>query len=566
MASRRLFDGASEEIGQLPIVAAAVDQTWTGTDATIAVTATSGEFSASGGSPQTWTGTDATATVTATSGSWSQTGPITRPLTPTTGAGTGTAVGSFVVTDPGAIDTNDVVIVAVTSRRDRTITTPTGWNVLGPVQAGNTDNTGNNLYVFWRRGEPSTWTFTLSSSSSGWAWVCDVFRGCITSGDPWFSTATNSGTDASVEVSALSSLPPGCMAIGVAGYSDSSGAGGTPTTYGTDPSGWASTSSFNSSNQQGALLGYDDLVSGTSVAQATWTLDQAPNNWTSRMLALSPQQVTWAGTDGTVTVTATSGEFSATTTVTGTISATEDADTSSIAGIETFSGTIAAGETADTSSISGSETFPGTIGATEAADTSSFAGSVDAANTIGATEAADTAAFFGTVTISGTIAATEAADTSSISGTQTFSGTIGATEAADTSSISGTVSVDATGTLGATEAADTASLTGATFPNPTGTIGLTEASDTGALAGTLIENATGTAALIELADTVAFSGVVANPVTGTIGAIEVTDIGYVGAQRFGKGRVEVRSAGPIFRSSRARRRYYDPTQNPVTER
>lgn len=60
---------------------------------------------------------------------------ITRPLTATSGGSTSSTASSFTVTDPGAIGTDDVVIVAVSTRRDRTVTTPSGWSVLGPVQA-----------------------------------------------------------------------------------------------------------------------------------------------------------------------------------------------------------------------------------------------------------------------------------------------------------------------------------------------------------------------------------------------------------------------------------------------
>ena len=234
---------------------------------------------------------------------------ITRPLSATSGAGQTTLVSSFTVTDPGAIDTDDVVVVVIATRRDRTVTTPSGWNVLGPFQAGNNDATGSNLYVFWRRGEPTTWSFSLSSSSTGWAWVCDVFRGVKTTGDPWHSTATGNGTDATAEVSALSSLPTECMAIACIGYSDTSGAGGTPTTFGSDPSGWAATAVLTNNKQYGALMAYDDLGSATSVSQATWTLDQAPNNWTSRMLALAAAERDWTGTAATTSVAASSATF-----------------------------------------------------------------------------------------------------------------------------------------------------------------------------------------------------------------------------------------------------------------
>lgn len=58
---------APARIALLSYDAGAAPQTWTGTAATVAVTATSGSFVAG---DVTWTGTVGTALVTATSGSW----------------------------------------------------------------------------------------------------------------------------------------------------------------------------------------------------------------------------------------------------------------------------------------------------------------------------------------------------------------------------------------------------------------------------------------------------------------------------------------------------------------
>lgn len=211
---------------------------------------------------------------------------ITRPLTATSGGSTSSTASSFTVTDPGAIGTDDVVIVAVSTRRDRTVTTPSGWSVLGPVQAGAVDGTGINLYVFWQRGEPSTWSFSLSASSTGWAWICDVFSGVDTTGDPWVSNASADGTDASVDVPALSSLPSGCTAVAFGAYRDNGAP--RPTSWGTDPGGYASITESNFDDSQGVLLAVDDLGSGTSVSAATWTLDVTPNRWAAQVVALEP--------------------------------------------------------------------------------------------------------------------------------------------------------------------------------------------------------------------------------------------------------------------------------------
>ena len=209
-------------------------------------------------------------------------GGITEPYSATTGAGSST-VTSFTVTSPGTVETNDIILVTVSVRQDRTITTPSGWTAVSHSQG--TGLSGLNLYVFWCRGNPSTLDFAISASSSGWAWSARVFRGVRTSGAPWDSTATGGSTDTSVEVPTLTSLAANCTAVACAGFADTSAP--LPTTFGSSPAGWSAVSqALNSASQYGIMTATDPLGSATSVAEAVWTLDQTPQSWASRMIAL----------------------------------------------------------------------------------------------------------------------------------------------------------------------------------------------------------------------------------------------------------------------------------------
>lgn len=129
------------------------------------------------------------------------------------------------------------------------------------------------------------------------------------------------------------------------------------------------------------------------------------------------------------------------------------------------------------------------------------------------------------------------------------------------------VSSAITGTLGVVEAADTFAASGThTAPTITGVLGVTEAAD--ALAdfdGTHTPpTITGTLGATEAADAMSVAITVANPVLGTLGIVESPDALRIHANRFGKQPTEVPEAGPIFMNGRPRRRYYNPSRNPVT--
>ena len=97
--------------------------------------------------------------------------------------------------------------------------------------------------------------------------------------------------------------------------------------------------------------------------------------------------------------------------------------------------------------------------------------------TIAATQAADTAAASATVTDQASISATQAADTAAVGATVTDRASIAATQGADVAAVGATVTQPVTGTIAATQAADTAAVGAAVAIPVTGTFAVTQAAD-----------------------------------------------------------------------------------------
>lgn len=186
---------------------------------------------------------------------------------------------------------------------------------------------------------------------------------------------------------------------------------------------------------------------------------------------------------------------------TGTLAATEGADTASLTGRSGWSGTMAPTEGADVAAFTGSVVVAGTLGATEAGDVASMAARAGWSGTLAATENADAATASGLVAWVGTLAATEESDTALFIATNDVLGTLVATEDADAASFAGSVVV--AGSLAATEASDVASLAGG-VPTSTGTLSATEGADVAALVGSVV--VAGGLAASETGDSASFSG------------------------------------------------------------
>lgn len=214
----------------------------------------------------------------------------------------------------------------------------------------------------------------------------------------------------------------------------------------------------------------------------------------------------------------------------GTISATDGPDSSSISGVLSIPGTISTTDGPDTSNISGThlETVTGTIANTDGPDTANITGTVTQASitgTISNTDGPDTSNITGVETIPGTISNTDGPDSSAISGlvTQSITGTIANTDGPDTSAISGVLTIS--GTIANTDGPDTSSITGLHHEGITGTISNTDGPDTSSIAGLI--TITGTIASTDGADTSNISGLHHQGITGTINVTDGPDVSNI---------------------------------------
>lgn len=215
---------------------------------------------------------------------------ITRP--PLLSSAPGTSVSTITVTDPGAIGATDVAIVVIATKGNLGITTPASWTAFGLVEGGTSDADATcDLNTYWVRGEPSTWDFVLTGvpPSSSWAYVCDVYTGCKTTGDPYHSTATATGVDNTLDLPTLTGLPANCWAVAVGGFRDVVDVVTSPTWPGTAPGSFVNRGSeFQSGGFTGAFLASYDLGAADNVPASTWTTTASPGNWAGRMIALQP--------------------------------------------------------------------------------------------------------------------------------------------------------------------------------------------------------------------------------------------------------------------------------------
>ena len=164
----------------------------------------------------------------------------------------------------------------------------------------------------------------------------------------------------------------------------------------------------------------------------------------------------------------------------------------------------------------GGSTITGSASITEGADTASATGTLAISGTASITEANDTVAATGAIAMAGTAAITEASDTVAATGVGGEVGTAAIAESSDTVSATGALSV--TGTAAITESDDTVSATGAL--SVTGSAGITEGADT--VAATGAAGAGATAAITEQPDVVAATGGIA--LSGAAAIFEAGDI------------------------------------------
>jgi hypothetical protein len=435
-----------------------------------------------------------------------------------------TTLGPMVI--PASAQADDIMILTVMLNAAGTFSTPSesgGWTQFGTEI--NSANQSTNW--FWKRHtgsetNPNTTTsVTMSTTIGGYGRVY-VFRGCITTGDP-FEDVTMAGTP-------TSSTTPTTAAIDTTGDNelavsflmvddDNTWSSGNP------PALWDICGARVSSTTGGDAM-FDaisrPMTSAGNVAQVTIGTQSAADYWRTLTLALIPEPVGGGSVTGTGATTnaddTTAG--SGTETITGTGTTTNANDSTAGSGAETFTGTGATTNADDTSTGTAVETFTGTGTTTNADDSTNAAGIETITGTGATTNADDSTAAAGLVAnpVTGTGATTNADDTTAGAGVETFTGS-GATTNADDAT-AGTAVETFTGTGATTNADDSTTASG--LETITGTNTTTNADDSTAGDGTVtLSGVTGTGATTNADDTTTASGV--ETFTGSGATINLDD-------------------------------------------
>jgi len=96
------------------------------------------------------------------------------------------------ITFPASIAANDIAVMGVGCNASSTFTTPSGWTLLGTSLES---DAGQSTEWYWRRldgtegGQTVTASATFSSTIGGYGQIW-VFRGCVTTGDPFEGVGT----------------------------------------------------------------------------------------------------------------------------------------------------------------------------------------------------------------------------------------------------------------------------------------------------------------------------------------------------------------------------------------
>ena len=129
--------------------------------------------------------------------------------------------GNLTINKPSGVVDGDILVVGF-YREAGTLTLPAGWTQVVATR----DNGSDAIYltVAWKRAssEGSSYTFTLSTST--WrAGVLLAFSGCVTSGSPVDTYATDATTLSAARLASITTSVANTMRVGVFGDYDSNG-------------------------------------------------------------------------------------------------------------------------------------------------------------------------------------------------------------------------------------------------------------------------------------------------------------------------------------------------------
>jgi len=355
-------------------------------------------------------------------------------------SGTATSASSISAASwtPGA---NDLILVWVACRSTVTVSSVSGNGITFVQVLSDTEGTQAQCTLsLWRgmSGSPSTGQITATLSGTANAAVIQAHRvsGAITTG-------TN-GADAI-----------GASAIANTGATDTNA-----------PSVSLTTTAANSRVYGGATHRSQSYSVGAgetaiSLNLSVGTAGDVTSLSTEYQDVATPSSVTINGTLGSATdwIQGAVEVLAAPTTVTGSASLTQGADTLAADGAVALSGAASLTQGADTSSAAGAVAILGDASLTQGTDSASAAGAVAIQGTASLTQGADTlAADGGLAAILGDASLTQGADTASAAGVVAIAGAASLTQGAQTSAGAGAVATQGAASL--TQGADVLSADG----------------------------------------------------------------------------------------------------------
>lgn len=296
-------------------------------------------------------------------------------------ASSGTSVTPALPASPAV---GDLLIATVLVKNNATISQTAGTGTWAKI---NQTNSGASFTVaiFWKN-------FATGDTAPTFSWTGSVANGAVIarftgvdSKAPILTTGTPATGSTSTHTStAITSQATASLFIAI-------DAGAANTAF-TTPSGW--TASFDSAGATGAnrisLVRKVNSSAGASSGAISTTGGNAA--WVEQQFEIQPPE-------------------------TGTLAATENADTASFAGLTADFGGLAATENPDTAAFNGTVVNYGVLAATESSDIAAFSGLTADFGDLTATESPDIAAFAGLTADYGILAATENPDVASFTGT-----------------------------------------------------------------------------------------------------------------------------------------------------
>ena len=190
---------------------------------------------------------------------------------------------------PAGTQNNDGMLLCVTVRGDRTVTTHASWTFVGSALSG-TDPYSCRKYVYSRvaSSEPSSYTITISGDADATATIVS-YSGTLTTGLVDASLGTvDTDADTSLTANAITTTVADCMVVGFFSANV-----GVPDTYSiTPPSGMTERAEIASTGDQHIRSETADVLQagiGTTGAKtATLSSDPGASDEACFLVALAP--------------------------------------------------------------------------------------------------------------------------------------------------------------------------------------------------------------------------------------------------------------------------------------